>query len=317
MKNTKTIVWISILSVMMLAIGPAIVQAYVPPEGMDGYVRTSSGVAIAGATVTDLKDGGVATTNAQGYWSMPVETGGVHSVKAVKSGYTQKTISISINTNTGWGTGNFVLTTTFSAPYTGRQYTDKDQNTNWVGVNNWYQNPTVTMSTGLFSVHHKSYSAGVGSASASTTLEMYIQSYTPTTTKSYTVEYNWHVHLYAYASVTLVNELGSGVSEGYVKLQMNIYDVTSESWKFNGNQEITVWSAYNSIGGQWTTNVDQDFQKVVYPTLISGHQYQIYVKISTYTAAASSGVNIANTMIDLAPDGSDNRGGWLSSVNIV
>jgi len=87
-------------------------SAYVPPEGIYGYVRDEiTNEPIAGATVVDITEGHSTTTNANGYWALPA-TVACHSVRAYRASwptYNAEIISITCSSRTGFGTGNHYL----------------------------------------------------------------------------------------------------------------------------------------------------------------------------------------------------------------
>lgn len=119
-----------------------------PPEAIDGYVRDTSGNPISGATVRDLSGSGTATSNSNGYYAFGVTTGGTHSVKASKTGYSDQTISVFISTRTGLGTGNFNLVPIHNnvAYFSKSSYPD-DQN---IFINYVHANDGSTLNVNLY-----------------------------------------------------------------------------------------------------------------------------------------------------------------------
>lgn len=77
--------WLLILSIVSLSIG--VTHGFADDKKISGYVRTSSGNEISGATITFSNGEGSTTTDSSGYYSQKVEEDWSGTVTPSKAGY--------------------------------------------------------------------------------------------------------------------------------------------------------------------------------------------------------------------------------------
>ena len=188
-----------------------------------------------------------------------------------------------------------------------------------LGSVNWNTVPSVvTPAQAHMALNVDAYAGALGGCVSYGEMGVYVHSFTPSLDiNSATTTFNWHIKYFAYAACTIPNPFGASEAKGWIKLSVNILDVTTGYWMLNGNQELTIWSANNVLGiGNWEVDADSTFTQRISSHFVSGHLYLFYAKINTYTLDAGGGLGWAHTVIDIAPDGGDGRGAWITSVTI-
>lgn len=206
-----------------------------------------------------------------------------------------------------------------SPDYQTSGFSSHSQDIRLLGSVNWNTVPSVVTHTQAhMALNVDAYAGALGGCVSYGEMGVYIQSFTPSNdVYSATTTFNWHVKYFAYAACTIPNPYGASEAKGWIKLSVNIYDATNGYWMLNGNRELTIWSADNVLGiGNWEVDADSTFTQSISSHFVSGHQYFFYAKINTYTLDAGGGLGWAHTVIDIAPDGGDGRGAWITSVTI-